>query len=280
MTHVDKRTLLLRLANLKKLGLLDALNVSEEAVRRGIEEDQVSPPDSLSSRYLIIKESSYDGQADDILVEKCETLEQAQAEVEDWVFTEAGPGYEFTAAVYDLHLGKEHDYEVVRQIRFKFEKPNEGPAPNSPVRDGRTGALAVNGIGPIRYNIGNPWNRNHASIPQPLIGGGQEYATNAVAGFIPVDHRAMVGLADDAKDKEKEKPKPATPAEEFQALVNEHQKVTNDALRVLREAKTPEDGPRLWTAIARSRRISCRRCWNLPRSTARNQWPAKRVFGC
>ena len=121
MTHVDKQTLLLRLANLKKLGLLDALNVSEEAVRRGIEEDQVSPPDSVSGRYLVVKESTNDGQADDIQVESYETLEQAQADVEEWIFTEAAPEYAFTAAVFDLHLGKERDYEVVKEIRFNSE---------------------------------------------------------------------------------------------------------------------------------------------------------------
>jgi hypothetical protein len=52
---------------------------------------------------------------------------------------------------------------------------------------------------------------------------------------------ALTGLADDAKDKDKEKPKPATPAEEFKALVQEHQKAMNDAVKVVREAKTPAD---------------------------------------
>jgi hypothetical protein len=51
---------------------------------------------------------------------------------------------------------------------------------------------------------------------------------------------AMVGLADDAKDKA-EKPKPASPADEFKALVQEHQKTQSDAIKGVRDAQTPED---------------------------------------
>jgi hypothetical protein len=52
---------------------------------------------------------------------------------------------------------------------------------------------------------------------------------------------AMAGLADDAKDKDKEKPKPATPAEEYQGLVKEYQDKQQEFNKAYREAKTNEE---------------------------------------
>lgn len=115
----DKELLRWRFENLKKLDLLCEIYLTEEGLLEEIEEaTDNSQVEYLDDRYLIVLKSMYQEQDDERHCETCDTLDNAEEVVLDWVFQEAGTDYTFFAYVYNLDDGVPVYYDIEKRVRW------------------------------------------------------------------------------------------------------------------------------------------------------------------